>query len=218
MRVCVIAAVVALPASAQTLVPGTWAGTLRVAGASPIAVELVVQRVGDSVAATMKTRSGPTSPVTDLKLGDAELAFRWGAFVCSLQPKGDRTYEGSCTTADGTAGQLSLNAPKEARPVRASRDLVTEEDLARTGASNLYDALQKLHPGWLRPRTPSSSVTFPPVVLVYLNDQQVGGVEFLHTFSVAGVTAVRFYSASDATLRWGGSNTGGAIAITQRAF
>jgi len=177
--------------------------------------------VSDSLAVTMKSASGPASPVTDLTLGERGLAFRWGGFSCSLQQKGGNKYEGTCNTTDGTAGQLTLNAPKATRPpssasARHSRNLVTAEDLVATGASNLYDAIQKQHADWLRPRTPNSSIMFPPVVLVYLNGQPVGGVDFLRSLPVLGVATVEFYSASEATTRWGTSNTGGAISVTQR--
>jgi hypothetical protein len=211
---CAIASLVAIPASAQTLAPGTWTGALRIAGASPIAMEYVVQSVSDSPAVTMKRAGGPASPVTDLTLGERELAFRWGGFSCALQQKGGNKYEGTCSTADGTTAQLTLSAPKATRP--QSRDVLTAEDLLATGASNVYDAIQKLHSEWLRPRTPNSSIMYPPVVLVYLNGQPAGGVESLRSLPVAGVATAEFYSASDATTRWGTSNTGGAIAITQR--
>jgi hypothetical protein len=221
LGLCAVASLVAFHAGAQTLAPGTWTGALKIAGASAIAVEYVVQSVGDSLAVTMKSARGPASPVTDLTIGERDLAFRWGGFSCALQQKGGNKYEGTCSTSDGTSGELTLTAPKATRPsppvsTRRSRDLLTAEDLVATGASNLYDAIQKQHADWLRPRTPNSSIMFPPVVLVYLNGQPVGGVDFLRSIPVLGVATVEFYSASEATTRWGTSNTGGAISVTQR--
>jgi len=221
LALCVVASLVAIPARAQSLAPGNWSGTLRVGG-SRIAVEYVVQSVegSDSLAVTMKTASGPATPVTDLKIGERDLAFRWGAFSCSLDKKGGNKYEGNCTTADGTAGQLTLNSPQAARvatPARSGHNVITAEELAGTNASNLYDAIRKLHSEWLLPRTPTSVMQAPPPVQAYLNGQPMGGVDFFRSIPVAGVAIVEFFSASDATQRWGTGHASGAILVTQSA-
>jgi hypothetical protein len=213
----VLASLMAIPASAQTLAPGSWAGTLRVGGAR-VAVEYVVQS-GDSLAVTMKTASGPASPVTDLKVGERNLAFRWGAFSCALDKKGSNKYEGDCKTDDGTAAQLSLNAP-EARPStppRGGRDVITAEELAATKASTLYQAIQKIHPEWLLLRPPSSINYDPAPVQAYVNGQHMGGADFLRSLPIDGVLTVQHYSGTDATQRWGTNHGSGAIAVTQRA-
>ena len=204
--------VLAASASAQGLAPGIWTGTLKIAGGARLVVEYTVTGGGgDSVEITMKTADGPASPVTDLKLAERQLAFRWGSFSCALGRKQERTYAGRCQTADGTVGELTLTAA-----ATEVYDVLTTEDLVGTRTTNVYDAVAKLRPRWLRPRTPTASIVFPPEVHVYLGDQPMGGVDFLRTLEPDAVKEVRFYATADATTRWGSQNTGGVIAVTRR--
>ncbi len=214
------ASVLATSASAQVVTPGTWTGALRIADGAPLAVEYTVKATGDSVEITMKTADGPPSPVTDLRLVERQMAFRWGSFACTLGRKQERTYAGPCRTADGTVGQLTLTAPStevfETGGGGGKGDVLTTEDLVGTRTTNVYDAVAKLRPRWLRPRTPTASIVFPPEVHVYLGDQPMGGVDFLRTLEPDAVKEVRFYATADATTRWGSQNTGGVIAVTRR--
>ena len=215
-----LSSILATSASAQGLTLGTWAGALRIAGGAPMAVEYTVKATGDSVEITMKTADSPPSLVTDLRLVERQMAFRWGSFACTLGRKQERTYAGPCRTADGTVGQLTLTAPAtEVLETGGGResDVLTTADLVSTRTSNVYDAVAKLRPRWLRPRTPAASLVFPPEVHVYLGDQPMGGVDFLRTLEPDAVKEVRFYATADATTRWGSQNTGGVIAVTRRS-
>ena len=210
--------VLATPASAQDVTPGTWTGVLKIGGAR-LAVEYTIRKAADSLEIAMKTADAPASPVTDLKLAERQMAFRWGGFSCALGRKQERTYAGTCRTADGTVSELTLTAP--ATEVYESgggsnADVLTTADLVSTLTTNVYDAVAKLRPRWLRPRTPTASIVFPPEVHVYLGDQPMGGVDFLRTLEPDAVKEVRFYATADATTRWGSQNTGGVIAVTRR--
>lgn len=234
-----IGAVIAAPAHAQDLTLGKWSGNLNISGAQ-VAVEYTVTVAGDAPQAIMNAVDGPPSPVKNLRVTDGEMTFDWGSFSCSLIKIRDATYLGECTTSDGSQGVLTLAPPHAAAQEAASdaaRDVLTTEELVATEASNVWDALQRLRPRWLRARSAGRTISVV-MVAVYLdgvpkgyiqqgvdpryerNPTQAvmgfGGESFLRTLECQSVTDVRFYSAVEATTIFGSHNTGGVIAISRR--
>lgn len=117
---------------------------------------------------------------------------------------------------------LALSAcatPGGAKLPSASKDpnLITLEELERVNASNLYDAVNRLRPQFLRSRgVTSMQDPNPPRAVVYLDGQRVGGIDFLERMSPMGVISVRFMTPVDASSRYGLNHDGGAIMVSTR--
>ena len=112
-----------------------------------------------------------------------------------------------CSVAACSSGKAS-SAPKP----RANANLVTSEEIVGTGASNLYDAIQRLRPQWLVSARVRRGGSGDPLQ-VYLDGTKYGTVSSLRQLSVGGVQELRYFSANEATSRYGTGNTGGAILV-----
>ena len=113
----------------------------------------------------------------------------------------------SLAVACATGTQSSSDRP------RGSRNVITQEQLAELPPEyNLYQAIRRLRPGWLRARGPSN-MDGAAAIQVFLNNVRVGTADILETRPLDGVLELRFYSATDATTRWGTGVGAGAIEI-----
>jgi len=84
------------------------------------------------------------------------------------------------------------------------------EELAPLQQLDVYQAVQRLRPNWLRTRGNT-----PPQVMVD-GARQAGGLEVLRSYRAQDVSELRFISGTDATTRFGTGYDGGAIMITSR--
>ena len=126
------------------------------------------------------------------KLGLAALAILWG---CA-----------------GGSGAQSSGVPEPAR----KSDVVTMEELARSNASTLYEALHHLRPAWFRRSPTTLRPDAEGDVVIYLDQTRLGGPETLRSVDVPAVVAVRYYSASEAQARYGLGHLHGAIQVTMK--
>ena len=109
------------------------------------------------------------------------------------------------------AGCSSSKANTSAAP-RRTGNVITADEITSTGATNLYDAIQRLRPQWLtssRIRRGGSGDDLQ----VYLDANRYGQMSSLRSLSVGGVQEIRYFSASEATNRYGTGHTGGAILV-----
>jgi len=125
-------------------------------------------------------------------------------------------FVGCSNSSSSTAG--AEPAPAGEKPtVRRQANIITEEELAKSTARNGLQAVQMLRPDWLRGRGATSiRETSPAQVVVYVNEQRLGGPEQLEGISVSAIKSLRHMSASEATNRWGTGHTGGVISVTTR--
>jgi hypothetical protein len=115
----------------------------------------------------------------------------------------------SCASSRSDEG----SAERAARPPRRSSTLITREELLATNSPDAYQAVERLHPDWLRGRGLTSLSGPAPRVLVYLDGQRLGEVGMLARFTLNGIKEIRFHNASDATQRWGTGHSAGVIEI-----
>jgi hypothetical protein len=94
--------------------------------------------------------------------------------------------------------------------------LISSDELTVSDARDAFEAIQKLRPDWLHARGATSFGGGVPDLLVYLDGQRLGTKAILPQFATAGIKEIRFYSASDATQRWGTGHSGGVIEIVTR--
>ena len=99
-----------------------------------------------------------------------------------------------------------------------SGNVILEQELAASNVSNAYEAVERLRPNFLRSRGPSSlrtDVTSLPNV--YVGRQKYGDAATLRQIPINTVSMIRFYTASEAALRFGMDNANGVIEVTLKS-
>lgn len=101
---------------------------------------------------------------------------------------------------------------------RASRNVLTQEEIARVNASTAFDAIRQLRPEFLRTRG-GGSIQNPgqEYAVVYINGVRAGDLNALNSVRASDVQEVRYMSASEATTRYGTGHAGGVIEIRTRS-
>jgi hypothetical protein len=111
---------------------------------------------------------------------------------------------------------LACTAGQQIETGGVPRGALTSKDLEEYAQLDLYTALERERPRWLRQRS-AVSVTGPVPVVVYIDNIRMGGVEVLRNVSVDALEWVRFVSASDATTRFGLGVVSGVIEVTTKS-
>ena len=113
--------------------------------------------------------------------------------------------------------------PPPPRPPKSSSTLITEDDVdkVRASAANAFDVVRLLRPRWLRqtptmlpPRQGSSSSQVQDLH-VYVNDHEMGGLDFLKSLPAEQIYTLRFLSVTEIGARYGPSS-GPGIVVTLR--
>lgn len=126
---------------------------------------------------------------------------------------------GACAkTAGDPVDQAAVAAAPTPKPLR-DRDVLGPADLeGARDASDLYEAIRRLRPHFLRTRgRVASSSGAEPQVVVYLGSNMLGGPTTLKNIRVDQVFEVRYLDASAATTRYGSGHTAGAIIVTMKS-
>ena len=111
----------------------------------------------------------------------------------------------------GTATSASPGAGQPA-PQRSS-NVVTADEIQRTGGHDLQEVLKRLRPAWFKMApTRIQGGGIDPIV-VYIDGRHVGGLGDLRDLPLSGVLSVRYYSASEAQGRYGPGHLQGAIEV-----
>ena len=89
------------------------------------------------------------------------------------------------------------------------------EQMRQAGVRDLYEAVNRLRPRWLDVRT-NRSLQLETVVLVYVNDSRLGGVEALREYPLTNVATLRYLDSAQAGLLPGAGSVHveGAIVIS----
>jgi hypothetical protein len=104
------------------------------------------------------------------------------------------------TAEGGAAAGASANAGASTSSVRRS-NVLTREELEASGTSNLYDAINRLRPQWLRASTSTQTRTSGGGlnVVVYQGTTQLGGVEVLRQMAPSYVATLRYLDGNQAS-------------------
>lgn len=92
----------------------------------------------------------------------------------------------------------SAGAEAGATP-RRDRNVLTAEEIAATGVTNLYDAVQRLRPHWLRGANLTNREAAGGEFVVYQGTTQLGGAEALRQLAPGYAVELRYLDASQAT-------------------
>jgi hypothetical protein len=103
-------------------------------------------------------------------------------------------------------------------PARTSSDIITAEDLRDGNFRDVYQAVERLRPQFLRSRGTVSARggnegSFP---VVCVDEQRLGALSSMRGLPVENVREIRYVAARDATTRWGTGYTAGVILVVTR--
>jgi hypothetical protein len=116
-----------------------------------------------------------------------------------------------CASSGASAGKQNPN-------------VITTEEIGQSTASTAYELIQRLRPNYLRTRgavhgspTASGENRLETVdLVVYLNENRLGGTDQLRQMPISEIREIRYYSASEATTKWGTGHSAGAIQVVSR--
>ena len=102
---------------------------------------------------------------------------------------------------------------------RPSNNVINVEQIAATRAQNAYEIVEQLQPGWMMSRGPQS-LTNPgaphPTASVYLDGIHAGDLQYLKTIAANNIAEIRYYTAAEASARFGMGHPRGVIAVTSK--
>jgi hypothetical protein len=95
--------------------------------------------------------------------------------------------------------------------------VITEDEIVDSRASNVYEVIHKLRANFLTNRGKTSfNDTQSPYPTVYVDDQEFGPISTLSSIPASQVALIRLYRVSEANAKFGTHNLGGVIAITTK--
>lgn len=96
-------------------------------------------------------------------------------------------------------------------------DVIVEQELRGTTATNLHEAIAQLRPRFLQQRgkTTGQNVEASTVV-VYIDGSRAGGVQELRSIHPSEVREVRYLDGPQASARFGDRHGGGAILVSRK--
>jgi hypothetical protein len=115
-------------------------------------------------------------------------------------------------TDGGEAGDSAPDALQASVPATSAPNLLSGDELRQVDVGNVYDALRRLRPQWLRARGSASMVT-PRATepIVYVSGIRRGELRTLQNVNLDTVSRVEFIDSRDATTRFGTGHSGGVI-------
>lgn len=120
--------------------------------------------------------------------------------------------------AAASSADSSLDVAPEAH---RDRNAISAEEMTKVSALNLYEVVQRIHPEWLKVRNTSTTGQRTGTVMsnpdqevqVYIDQQRAGSAEILKTMAIRSASSLRYYSASEAQVKFGSGNLSGAIQV-----
>jgi hypothetical protein len=98
-------------------------------------------------------------------------------------------------------------------------DVITREEIEESTAATAYDLVLNLRSQWLRTRGISTLAQAAGAedIVVYMDNARLGSRDAMRRVPLGAVQYLQFFSAREATHRWGAGHLHGAILIsTQR--
>ena len=97
------------------------------------------------------------------------------------------------------------------------RNVITEEEIDASTASNVYDLIAQLRADFLKDRGKISiRANQHEKAVVFLNDQEYGILETMRNIPVSRVSEIRYYPGTDAVNRFGAQYGGGVVMLISR--
>ena len=122
-----------------------------------------------------------------------------------------------------TACATGVAGMRHVEPVAGTRDhtIIEADDMIDLQVANLFEAVEKLHPEWIRGRQSnraSRDVMSGQILAgnseLFVDGQRQGSIELMKSMRISEVSFIKFYSASEAQVKFGSRNNTTAIAVT----
>ncbi|HEY4129553.1 MAG TPA: hypothetical protein VGM50_03000 [Gemmatimonadaceae bacterium] len=97
-----------------------------------------------------------------------------------------------------------------------SPNLLTAAEIESSGTSTALQAVQRLRPNFLVVHGGMSRKTGDPGIVVYMNGTRLGDTSTLSSVTASEVKTIEYLNPNDATQRFGGGHTHGAIIVTRK--
>lgn len=104
----------------------------------------------------------------------------------------------------------------DGRGVRRDLRVLSLDEMRASGATTLYDAVERLRPNWLNVRAPARSLGLETGVVVYQGNNLLGDPGILRQYHLDGVLELRYLdgpTASSTLPGLGSRHVAGAIVI-----
>src|SRR5687768_5443015 len=122
-----------------------------------------------------------------------------------------RVFAGLALVVAVAAGCSKASRTESGEAARGTTNLVTRQEIASIPEGNLYDALQRLRPAFLRPRSTATAGNQVPIVFV--DGLRRGSLDYLRAINNREVAEVRYVGAIDATTRYGMNVPAGVLDV-----
>ena len=126
---------------------------------------------------------------------------------------------GSVTAVLLLEGALAACHPHTSDPAekRAQRNVITQEEIDGSDASNVYDLIAHLRGEYLRDRgTISIKKNTHSRAVVFLNDQEYGILETLRNMPPNRISEIRYFTGTEAASKYGSQYGGGVVLLVSR--
>ncbi|HJU89634.1 MAG TPA: hypothetical protein VJ672_09590 [Gemmatimonadaceae bacterium] len=95
------------------------------------------------------------------------------------------------------------------------RNFVSQQELEPMATANVYQALQRIRPDFLRKNRGRSSINLQNArTVVYIDDARFEELDALRTILCSQVQSIRYIDGRDAVTRYGSGHEAGAIIVT----
>lgn len=114
-------------------------------------------------------------------------------------------------------------ATRSTKHASSDRNVIEAAELDSTTATTLLDVVRQLRPDWLQRATSGvrsirrSAGASSDQLNVYVDDVRYTGTAMLAQLNPNGVSRLKYFSASEAQMRFGEGNTAGVIQVVTRA-
>ena len=117
-----------------------------------------------------------------------------------------------------TAVVLACSPPRLGPGMVSNSQLITEEEIDASRATNAFEVIQKLRANFLsyRGETSLTKNQSKPYPTVYLDGQEFGPINTLRTIPASQIASIQLLRSWEATTKYGAGNMGGVIAISTR--
>jgi hypothetical protein len=125
-----------------------------------------------------------------------------GALVVAAAVSTDNASAQAATPATPAAApqQQGSGTAERRREPRRRRDVITRDELMESGATNLYDAVDRLRPQWMRGRGPTDLRGGAALsIVVYQGNTQLGGIDALRSITPEFAEELRFLDGPQAS-------------------
>lgn len=106
--------------------------------------------------------------------------------------------------------------PSQQTPRREANVISSAEVEQATWATNAFDLVQRLRPNFMRASGTTGISGASRTPMVRLNDQDMGDFGALRQIQTSSIREIRYYSATEATAKFGGIHGRPVIHVTMR--